>query len=78
MNIKEKVKTNGRVLFRLSICGAILLFGILALFALKGMKKPPAEVEVKVHSLRVETRAVQPENVEVKIGGFGQERKLNQ
>lgn len=69
---KKEPKSNGRILFRLAICSAILIAGFVGMFSLKAMKKPPIETTIEEQPLRVETLSVKPENVEVQITGFGQ------
>ncbi len=76
MYSEKKTKTNGRILFRITICGAILLAGVASMFGLKSMKKPPVEVAISERALRVETFLAKPEDVEVQITGLGQVQVL--
>jgi RND family efflux transporter MFP subunit len=77
MNTEKTANTNGRIIFRITVCFAILLAGVATMLVLIWMKKPPVEVAVDERALRVKTLSVTPENVEVRIAGFGQVQVLN-
>lgn len=59
-------------------CVAILLAGIASLAFLIATKQSPALADERERSVRVETRAVQPERAPVTIKGFGNARALDE
>ncbi|MFC1523237.1 efflux RND transporter periplasmic adaptor subunit [Thermodesulfobacteriota bacterium] len=72
MNSENSKQSNGKIIFRIIICLAILLLGFAGLMILKGMKKPPVQVPVKERFLRVEILEVHPETIQTSLTGFGQ------
>ncbi|MCB2184376.1 MAG: HlyD family efflux transporter periplasmic adaptor subunit [Desulfobulbaceae bacterium] len=77
MSQENNSQPNGKIIFRVVVCLAILLVGVIGMTALKKMKKPPAEVKVKEIPLRVKTLAMQGETAQVELSGFGQVTPLN-
>ncbi|NQU65193.1 MAG: HlyD family efflux transporter periplasmic adaptor subunit [SAR324 cluster bacterium] len=71
MNIIKNLIT-AKVGYRLLIAIDVLLIGFLGMNLLARMKKPPAEIPLPKPVIRVETKRVQPENVQVQISGFGE------
>lgn len=72
--IKYSHKTT---MIRVGVCAALILFGLLGMVALASLKKPPAEAKNGESVLKVNTLAVQSENVPVTITGYGQVKTLN-
>nr|MBF0222527.1 biotin/lipoyl-binding protein [Desulfobulbaceae bacterium] len=70
-------QTNGKVMFRIVVCIAILLVGFIGMTLLSKMKQPPAEIVVKERTLQVETLSAKAESVQMKITGFGQVTPLD-
>lgn len=62
----------------LVICVLVLGAGVLGMFALLAMRKPPAQAEIKERALRVEVAEVRPEDVPVVISGFGEVRAIDE
>jgi len=68
---------NTRILASLVGFVAIVLFGFLALKALAGMRRPPAEAKTEEQALRVEAKTVHPRDYPVSLVEYGQARSLN-
>ncbi len=77
MKTEKASNNNGRILFRITICCAILLVGTGAMIVLAKMKKPPVEVAIAEQTLRVDTLLAKSEDILVKITGFGQVQVVN-
>jgi len=70
-------KSDVKVRTRLLICAAVILAGLLGMFALGSLKKPPAEMPAEERPIRVEAVRVEAEDVPVAIEGYGEVRALN-
>lgn len=77
MNLENSPQANGKVVFRIVVCVAILLVGFIVMTSMAKMKKPPAEIVVKERTLQVETLLAKAESVQMKITGFGQVNPLD-
>ncbi|WP_448382606.1 efflux RND transporter periplasmic adaptor subunit [Desulfosoma sp.] len=74
---QHKVDSGDRkVGFRIAVCSAILLAGILAMAALASLKKAPAQAVSQEQAYKVEILRAQPENVPVVLTGFGEARSI--
>ena len=74
---QQKVDSGDRkVGFRLVVCSAILLAGLLAMAALASLKKAPAQAVFQEQAYKVEILRAQPENVPVVLTGFGEARSV--
>lgn len=72
MNSEISGKSTKRIITTIIICLLVLTTGYGGMKILKSMKKPPAEVEYREHSLKVETLCVRMEDVPVVIRAFGE------
>lgn len=70
-------KSAVNVIASIVICAAVLFIGVMGMFALAKMKKPPAEVKYEERPLRVEAVRVEPEDVPVVITGYGEMKALD-
>ena len=66
-----------KVALRVALCVGVLLVGVVAMRALKSLKKPPAQAAVEERALKVEVLTAKPEDVPVTITGYGTARALN-
>lgn len=62
---------NAKVGFRLLVAVDVLLFGVVAMFMLAKLKKPPVEAQPPKPVIRVEVKKVVPEDVPVYITAYG-------
>jgi RND family efflux transporter MFP subunit len=69
--LKPQLPRKG-VLKRIVICILVLGLGLAGMFALRSLKKPPAEVVQQEPALRVRVMALVPEDVAVIISGYGE------
>ncbi|MEA2085169.1 MAG: efflux RND transporter periplasmic adaptor subunit [Thermodesulfobacteriota bacterium] len=72
MNSEISEKSTPKIITRIIICVLVLTVGYGCMKILRSMKKPPAEVEFREHSLKVETICARMEDVPVVIRGFGE------
>ncbi len=70
-------KSGVKVRTRFLICAIVVLVGVVGMFALGSLKKPPAEVSVGERPIRVEAMRAEAEDFPVSISGFGEVRALN-
>ncbi len=60
-----------KILFRILVCALILGAGIVAMVGFAGMKKPPQKARHQEHPIEVEVWTARPEQVGVRLTGFG-------
>ncbi len=70
---KEKVN----LIIRVIICAALLMVGLLGMYGLTKMKKPPAEIKYNERPLQVEAKRIELEDIQVFITGYGEVKALN-
>ncbi len=70
-------RPRSRILLRVVVCALVLAAGAAGMMAMIKMKKPPAEVRHKERALQVETLTARPEDVQVRLTGYGEIRALN-
>ena len=77
MTSKTKTKSVFMVLFRIILCGGILILGAWGMRTLADMKEAPAEIKTSERVLKVEAIKIQPADAPVSITGYGEVRALN-
>lgn len=69
----QKLRTGDRkILFRLTVCIALLCVGIAGMVALASLKKPPAQVAFQEQTYKVEVLQAHLEDVPVVLTGYGE------
>lgn len=69
----QKIDAGDRkVWFRIAVCSAILLSGLITMAALASLKKPPAQAVFQEQPYKVEVLRAQPEDVPVILTGYGE------
>ena len=76
-NDSKPDKKKHNLKFRIILCSAILLSGVLGFLALASLKKPPVEVENGERPMKVDVLKVTSKSTSVNITGYGQVRALN-
>ena len=75
---KKKIeKLMPKIIVRVVICLGILIFGLLGMKLLAGIKKPPEEISSKEIALKVEVISAVAEDVPVYLTGYGEVKSLN-
>ncbi len=74
---KKIEKLMSKIIVRSVICLGILIFGLLGMKLLAGIKKPPEEIPSKETSLKVEVLLANAEDVPVYLTGYGEIKTLN-
>ena len=75
---KKKIeKLMPKIIVRVVICLGILIFGLLGMKFLAGIKKPPEEISSKEIVLKVEVISAVAEDVPVYLTGYGEVKSLN-
>lgn len=73
----QKFRTgNRKILFRLTVCSALLGVGIAGMVALASLKKPPAQAAFQEQTYKVEVLQAHPEDVPVVLTGYGEARSV--
>ncbi|MGQ9485354.1 MAG: hypothetical protein ACUVSA_10430 [Desulfosoma sp.] len=69
----QKFRTgNRKILFRLTVCSALLGVGIAGMAALASLKKPPAQAAFQEQTYKVEVLQAHLEDVPVVLTGYGE------
>ncbi len=77
MGLEEKSPPNRRILFRISVCVAILVAGMAAMAGLARLKKPPAQVTPEERAFKVQAVRAVFEDVPVVLKGYGNVRAVD-
>ncbi len=79
MDVSRLEKTSGssrNILFRVALCSLVLVIGVLGMYTLASLKKPPAEARLEERSIKVEAMTAKSESYPVMVTGYGEARAL--
>jgi RND family efflux transporter MFP subunit len=77
MEPENLARSNGKVIRRIVICFAVITIGMIGMFSLASLRKPPAEVTRQERALQVEGLRIHREDVPVLITGYGEVKALD-